>query len=656
MADGTTFEVNVAANATGVDAAASAVTNLASQLDAAGKAATAAADEVKAGQLAYNQAESAANKAATALEKIGLAVESQRGKAASIGAEYGVFSTQFQKASDKLQALTAAQAAAQAKATSTAAAMNSEAAALDKLKTAAGGAAASQANVSKALDQAKAKAAAAQKAQEAAAGSGKANEAAEGFAKLGGPLGAIGQKAFGAADALKKLSGSLGEAGPYAAVAIAIVAIVTAIVAVTAAAIAGVAAIASWAVELADAARNHELLSDGIAGSAKGGRALDQAIASLEKRVPQTTSELEGMAAELAKTGLRGEALSSALEDAAVKAATLKFGPDFAKGANSLLKLTERLKASIGKIFGGLKIDALLDSLSKIVNVFDSGSASAEAIKTVFESLFQPLIDGVVAFVPKMISAFIQFEILVLKALIAIKPFGEKIKLVAEAFGILAAVIAVLTVGFFVAVVTPFVILAAIVGGVVAGIVAFAYALYSAVSAAISFGAGIIDSVKAPLQGVMDWLGSLSLSSIGTSLIDGLIAGITGAGGGVLKAITGIATGAIDAAKSALGIASPSKVFAEIGGHTAAGMEEGVDDGAAGVQGSLKSLVEPPDAKAPGVSAGAVTAKASGGPLVHIENLILQSSTDDPKGFAEAFRAHLADLVTQISGGTPDAG
>ena len=49
--------------------------------------------------------------------------------------------------------------------------------------------------------------------------------------------------------------------------------------------------------------------------------------------------------------------------------------------------------------------------------------------------------------------------------------------------------------------------------------------------------------------------------------------------------------GATATGKTALGIASPSTIFAEIGLHPAAGMEEGVDGGAAGVQKSVEARV-----------------------------------------------------------------
>ncbi len=75
----------------------------------------------------------------------------------------------------------------------------------------------------------------------------------------------------------------------------------------------------------------------------------------------------------------------------------------------------------------------------------------------------------------------------------------------------------------------------------------------------------------------------------------------------IIDAITGAVTSAIAAAKSLLGIASPSKVFAEIGGYTAEGFSDGVDSGAAAAQGSMANLVAPGPAvtaAAPGAAGG----------------------------------------------------
>lgn len=619
--DGATFEIGIGVQAAGVDAAAASVARLTDRLTAAGSASTAAAEAVKAGEASYKQAERAAEGAARALEKIGLAAASATGA--------------------KLENLVARQGEAAAKAKAATAAMNAEAAALDKLKTAASGAAAAEDKVSKSLDKAK-----------VAAGSGKVNEMAEGFGKLGGPLGSLGQKVFGAAEGFKKLSGSLGSAGPYAAIAIAVVAIAAAVVAATAAAIAGVVAIGVWAVGLADAARSQSLLNAAVVKSVDGGEALAQAMDDIEGRIPVTTDELRGLAKPLVEAGLKGIDLANALDEAAEKAAIIKLGPDFIKQMNSLPSLTARLQKNFARIFSGLKIDALLAALGSMVALFEKGSASATAISTIFESLFQPLIDGVTSFVPKMISAFIDFEILVMKAAIAIKPWGSSILLVAEIIGGLALVVtavlgvALLAVLFSVGMLAVgFSLLIAAAVGLVAGVIWLG-------SVFADLGGSILGGLIGAFNAVTAWFATFSLADIGANIIKGLVDGILLGGPQVLSAITGIASGAVNAAKKALGIASPSTVFAEIGTNTAEGMSGGVDDSAGDVQNSLEAMVTPPDAKTgSGAGAAASGAGASGGNFTGaIFNFYGVKGAEDAR---DMVRVALEDLLTQAKGGAP---
>jgi hypothetical protein len=100
------------------------------------------------------------------------------------------------------------------------------------------------------------------------------------------------------------------------------------------------------------------------------------------------------------------------------------------------------------------------------------------------------------------------------------------------------------------------------------------------------------DTVQVAFGDAMGWLGSIveSLSDIGANMMLGLANGIASNASAVVAAITGAVGGAIDAAKKLLHIASPSRVFAQIGGHTAAGFAEGIDDGAGDVSQSASAM------------------------------------------------------------------
>jgi hypothetical protein len=478
-------------------------------------------DAVAEGEQSYRQAEIAADKAARAVEKLGATGKSW-------------------------DDMTSKQVAATIKATEAADALKAEAVALDALKAKAGAVASQHASLTAGLKNVKGAAEQAAKAQAAASGSGKVNEIAEGLGKLGGPAGAAGQKIFGLATGFKKLSASIGSAGPYVAIGVAIIAIASA------AAIATVAVL-NWSIGLADANRTQGLLLDGIARTSEGGAELAATIDNLGTMVPSTREELMGMAKTLADTGLRGKELSTALEATAIKAAKLKFGPDFAAQMLSLDFQSKRLKENFASTFGGLKIDRLLEGLQTLVALFDSGTESGKALKFLFESLFQPLIDGTADAIPAVERLFLQAEILALKAFIAIKPYREEIAAVGKNLLIAAAVI----------------------GGILAGAIAILVASLGALAAA--FGYVVSEVVE-----------------FGKLIVTGLADGITGGGAAVIDALTDVVNGAINKAKSLLGIASPSKVFEGLGGFTAEGFASGVDSGASDAQAALEAMVAPP--------------------------------------------------------------
>ncbi len=632
MADGTSFEISIPVKAEGVGAAASAVEQLEARLKSAGLASAAAAEAVKAGAAAYSAAETAANRTATAAERIGIAVAAQEGKLAK-AMETGD-PGKIEAATQKLLDLGTRQDEAKAKAEAAANALATEATNLDALKVAASGATDTEKELADSLKEAE------DAAKKAGGGGIKLNEMAESLGKMGGPAGIAGQKIAGFGNAIKKLS-AMGPAGIFIAIGVALVAVVAGI---------GMAAVGllKFGFASADAARTSMLLTAGIAGSVEGGKALEKTIDDLGNTVPMTAEELRGMADGLAKSGLKGDALSAALEDAAIKAAKLKFGPEYAKAMLGADFQTQKLKANLGKVFGGLKTDGVMAALQRVVALFDTNSSSAQAIKVVFESMFQPAVDGIEGFIPKVVAAFIQFEIWAMRGLIAMLPYVSTFKAAGQVllfFGQTAMVVLGIVgaaIGFAVLQTVAFMAALKAVWDAMTflsnGAVALGGALVNGVAYGVGFLMGKFAEVKAFLAG-------MSLSEIGTALIDGLATGLTTAGPKVLAAITGVASGAITAAKKALGIASPSKVFAEIGGYTAEGMSQGVDAGAKDVEASYNDIMNPPKPK------GGSGASSSGGSSGHVYNIYVTASGDGDDIAAkvrEAIESLMASATAQM--------
>lgn len=105
--------------------------------------------------------------------------------------------------------------------------------------------------------------------------------------------------------------------------------------------------------------------------------------------------------------------------------------------------------------------------------------------------------------------------------------------------------------------------------------------------------ARMVDAVRRGVTNVLTWVRSLpgrvvsalaSLASrgyqIGRDLIMGMVRGIVSFAGDLVDRVRSVISNAIDAAKRLLGIASPSKVFADIGMQVAAGMAAGLTAGA----------------------------------------------------------------------------
>ena len=121
-------------------------------------------------------------------------------------------------------------------------------------------------------------------------------------------------------------------------------------------------------------------------------------------------------------------------------------------------------------------------------------------------------------------------------------------------------------------------------------------------------GSGMITSVSGGassagggLNSTMSGLGSGALSafrsaasdtySIGSNIVSGIQRGISGASGGLFSSLRSLASQALSSAKSALGISSPSKVFAkEVGQWIPAGIVEGIENNQSIVDQAMSDL------------------------------------------------------------------
>lgn len=146
--------------------------------------------------------------------------------------------------------------------------------------------------------------------------------------------------------------------------------------------------------------------------------------------------------------------------------------------------------------------------------------------------------------------------------------------------------------------------------------------------------------------------------SVGKAILDGLIQPILEGGSQLIKAITGLVSKGVDAVKNFLGIRSPSRVFAEIGGHTTAGLALGIQRGtpaavdtvrrmAAGITVAGATTLSPGMALAapggPGVMGGA----AAGGVTIGQVSIVIEGTGLDAEAIARAVDQRLRQMASQ---------
>lgn len=130
-----------------------------------------------------------------------------------------------------------------------------------------------------------------------------------------------------------------------------------------------------------------------------------------------------------------------------------------------------------------------------------------------------------------------------------------------------------------------------------------------AMATGVASGIGqVLDAVYSLASGILDALASLpgEMAGIGANIVQGVWQGISSAGGWLTSQVSGFFSNIVSNVKSTLGIASPSKVFAEIGDNMALGVGKGfgdsIGDVTKGIEKSMPTELDLPTINAPEVS------------------------------------------------------
>lgn len=121
--------------------------------------------------------------------------------------------------------------------------------------------------------------------------------------------------------------------------------------------------------------------------------------------------------------------------------------------------------------------------------------------------------------------------------------------------------------------------------------------------------------------------------AIGAALVSGIQQGISRGVATVRETVGGFAGSIVGTARDVLGINSPSRVFAELGGYTAQGFQVGLERGAPDVSGAVSGMLSG--------GAGAGSAGARGPVTIHVH---VDGRGEDAEGLAETIARRVADL------------
>jgi hypothetical protein len=324
-----------------------------------------------------------------------------------------------------------------------------------------------------------------------------------------------------------------------------------------------------------------------------------------------------------------------------------RFGEINARKLLSLDVIAQKVHETFDKLASGIRIEPLGAALSHFFKLFDSEqTGTGKGLKALVETLGNGLIKGLVAIAPTAELAFATLIGLLLDVTIAALKAGIYLKstFVGDALnGILTAEhgMSLLKVTFYGALIVMGLLAAgaALVAAPLLAITAAAYGLFEA-------GVWLGDK----LGDLVDSLGDFYevAKDYGGDLVNGFVEGITGAYSRVTSAVQGMSDKVKGAFKSALGIASPSKLFAEYGKYTAEGYAQGVGAGSSKAQDAVTAMV-------PAAPSGGAGGGRGGGVIV---NVTINASGKGPQETAAALSdaSFLARLTDAIEGALTGAG
>lgn len=221
----------------------------------------------------------------------------------------------------------------------------------------------------------------------------------------------------------------------------------------------------------------------------------------------------------------------------------------------------------------------------------DGFVANAPALFAAAQGLFMGLVDGVVAIIPALAAALPQIIDVFISGLPGF--VGTLLQAAVDLFVAIVNAIPVILPGLIGNV-------GNLIGTVVSNLPTFigmllgaAVTLFTAIVSAVPQIIGsLLGAVGNLLNQAKNAITSFDLGSAGRAFIQGFVNGVTGLASWVVDRVCGVFNGVVGAVKALLGIHSPSRVMAGLGGYTVDGFVVGIAGGKRDVYKAAQDLAE----------------------------------------------------------------
>ena len=451
--------------------------------------------------------------------------------------------------------------------------------------------------------------------------------------QLPGPFGKAGTAISGARAKIEGLTAATGVAG---AVILGVVGVITlmvaALVALTAATAKATTELLKYAAAQADAMRSERLRLEGLGTlrrwmrlTGKDAAQMSESINRVSETVPLARSQISGYGTELHRLGIRGRAAESALEALSIAQAVQgdrgrqrmmmlvrmaghsegamadlaervrkELGGNAAAQMRSLTMISTKLRESFQALFTGLNLTPLLSGLFRLSQLLSRNTDSGRALRAIMTAVLTPFIgelgsaaEGIEWFAKELIILALKAAIVFVRVRNAIRDaFGEGIlgrimrtQRAMDAFHILliaaGIVVGALAVGMA--------FMVAVIIGAATPLLALSWAIYRIYQA--------IEPLLARVPKFRELFSPAYWAGAGLSMIEGIERGLRSGVDRLRSAVTGVANEAMNSFRDALGIHSPSRVFAQFGMDISRGVAEGVDRGASEASGAAGRMM-----------------------------------------------------------------